>query len=419
MQQVISNENIAKINRIFDIHTGFIKCIKNEDIAGFLFCLVDLEVNPAGNNNEAIFIASGTENMEIFKTLLREPSVDPSARNNDPLQVAILRGRYEKVKELLKDKRVQADTTSKGQSPIMIAITLEKMKAVELMVESGKVQLNPSYVSYALALGNIQMANYLVKSGCDQNGKDGCSILIAAAQKTIIMMKWLLACEKVDPSAFENKPLKIAIKNGNIEMVKLITQDRRFKKEYSNEIMKKLEKYQNDEIFKIIVKAFDLNEREIRQYSVRLGNDIQKEKQQIDPLELNRGIRSGKSQPIEKLLEILEKKKEKSKKVVMTKKEMLETIEKKVIEEITRKEIYGYGLNDPLPNGFSNGENSSSDEEKEEFPMNLGLKKIILDQEEKESEETMKKVNEKLRESWKDIMYNLQETKESTMEEVE
>ena len=68
--------------------------------------LDDYNVDPAGNNNYAIIIASVKNCLSIVKLLLKCNNVDPSVHDNEPIKIASIFRYIDIVKLLLQDPRV-------------------------------------------------------------------------------------------------------------------------------------------------------------------------------------------------------------------------------------------------------------------------------------------------------------------------
>lgn len=63
-------------------------------------------IDPALNDNEAIKLAAGNDNVEILKMLLKDPRVDPTANDNEALRIKRQYNRHENLEMMLADQRV-------------------------------------------------------------------------------------------------------------------------------------------------------------------------------------------------------------------------------------------------------------------------------------------------------------------------
>ena len=89
----------------------FIGALDNDDvkkatyIAKFFTDNEQLYVDMTYQNNSALIMACEKNNVEMVKIILQDPNVNPIARYNTPLSVAITGKRWDIVKLLLSDKR--------------------------------------------------------------------------------------------------------------------------------------------------------------------------------------------------------------------------------------------------------------------------------------------------------------------------
>ena len=84
----------------------FIKTIRKNDINLVKTLLTDPRVDPAAGNNYAIKVASDYGHTEVVRLLLNDPRVNPAADNNFAIRWASENGQMNVVKLLLTDKRV-------------------------------------------------------------------------------------------------------------------------------------------------------------------------------------------------------------------------------------------------------------------------------------------------------------------------
>jgi len=78
----------------------------NADVVHLL--LHDPTIDPSANNNDAIKVASRVGHTNVVKVLLADPRVDPSADSNEAIYGASRNGNIEIVKLLLADHRVDS-----------------------------------------------------------------------------------------------------------------------------------------------------------------------------------------------------------------------------------------------------------------------------------------------------------------------
>jgi hypothetical protein len=118
--------------------------------------LKDPKINPGARDNEAFIQACcfGTSkasfaSVEIVKLLLKDPRVDPSARNNEAFIVACYYyGRIEIVKILLNDHRV--DPSANDNQAIILACYYGYLEIVKLLLSDSRVNLHVAQYNQAL-----------------------------------------------------------------------------------------------------------------------------------------------------------------------------------------------------------------------------------------------------------------------------
>lgn len=76
------------------------------DVAAVQQMLLNSEVDPGANDDEAIRFACANGYRNIVEVLLGDSNVDPAVRNNEPLRLAVAHGHEEIVELLVADERV-------------------------------------------------------------------------------------------------------------------------------------------------------------------------------------------------------------------------------------------------------------------------------------------------------------------------
>lgn len=98
-------------------YLSYIDCVSDPDVKEAL-----KDNDPARHNNKAIIWFArkpSNDHLGLFNTLLKDPRVDPSVNNNEPIRWAMLRGKVDMVKSLLEDPRV--DPTAHDNNGIIWA----------------------------------------------------------------------------------------------------------------------------------------------------------------------------------------------------------------------------------------------------------------------------------------------------------
>lgn len=161
----LSIEHADIIKRMFNVHEGLLKSIRDYDVGAFRFALIDLKANPAKNDNEAMILACAEGCTALVMFLLKEPRVDPSAQDNKALHAAAGKGKLDIVKELLKSGRLEANEKI-SMDPLTAAIN---NKHVDVMVEimtNGKAffKRDPSHIRVACDVECEEALDILIKA---------------------------------------------------------------------------------------------------------------------------------------------------------------------------------------------------------------------------------------------------------------
>jgi len=191
-------QDIANIANIFlEDDKSFVVTLANAALFGDLevvnMLLGDDSVDPCEYDNEALKCASFNGQIEILNRLLEDGRVDPSFSDNEVLRIASMEGHVIIVDRLLKDYRVKPT-----ENAIINAILRGHLDVLNRLLEDERVEV------YMLNSGLIEVL---------ENGN-------------LDILNRLLEDERVDPSSNNNYALRYAIMNDNIEIVKLLLDNR-------------------------------------------------------------------------------------------------------------------------------------------------------------------------------------------------
>jgi ankyrin repeat protein len=181
----------------------FINECKNGNFTEVERLLKDPRVDPSARDNESIKHASvcmyGRHRLEVVKLLLKDPRVDPSADDNWSIRIVCMYGGLEVFSLLLKDPRV--DPSADDNTPIRWASSNGHLEIVRILLKDSRV--DPS-----------ARDNYAIK-GASVNGHDE-------------VISLLLKDPRVDPSAEDNWSIRKVSKNGGyLELIELLLKDSR------------------------------------------------------------------------------------------------------------------------------------------------------------------------------------------------
>ncbi len=175
----------------FDVVRDGNKALVSAAISGNMeivdLLIADSRVDPSANNNEAFIKASLFGRLEIVKILLKDPRVDPSANNNKALMDTL---NPEIVKLLLNDPRV--DPSANNNKAIIDALN---PKIVKLLLNDPRVDpsaTNNKAIKDAMWFGRLEKALLLKDPRVDPSVNYGWDIITVLKEGNLEMMKLLL-----------------------------------------------------------------------------------------------------------------------------------------------------------------------------------------------------------------------------------
>ncbi|KAI9340520.1 ankyrin repeat-containing domain protein [Obelidium mucronatum] len=186
-------------------------------------------IDPSAKQNEPIRVACKNGFSQIVDMLLNDPRTDPSCQSQTCLKSALKNGFWDVVRELLSHGDV--DPTVNGQAAIRGACEFGLVEVVEVLLRHQEVDpgvLNDFPVRIASERGfegvvRLLVGHESVDPGCNGNFP----IRIAAANGHLEVVRVLLGSKNVDPTADNQLAIKSAAANGHLEVVKLLLRDHR------------------------------------------------------------------------------------------------------------------------------------------------------------------------------------------------
>ncbi|PRP75204.1 centrosomal protein [Planoprotostelium fungivorum] len=184
-----------------DVVDGFTDWLTEDDLLlAVRDCMVDSVrflltcggLDPSVRNNKPIQMACQDGFIEIVRLLLSDPRVDPSVKDNEALREAASEGHDEVVRLLMADPRVDP---SANDNKVIRGAQFGSYEVVKLLLEDSRV--DPS--------ANHQQA-----------------IKRASRSGSTKVVRLLLSDPRVDPSADDNEAIIVAASNGYTEVVQLL-----------------------------------------------------------------------------------------------------------------------------------------------------------------------------------------------------
>jgi len=187
--------------------------------------LADGRVDPSAEDNYAICWASEGGHYGVVKLLLTDCRVDPSTRVNSAIRFAAENGHYGVVKLLLTDYRV--DASAGNNDAIRLASANGQYDVVKLLLTNDGVDPsaeNNDAIRSASANGHYNIVKLLLT---DNRVDPGTALCSAASHGYYETVKLLLTDGRVDPSACNNLAIHYAAAYGHYDVVKLLLTDKR------------------------------------------------------------------------------------------------------------------------------------------------------------------------------------------------
>ena len=199
--------------------------------------LKDPTVDPSANNNEAISWASKNGHVEIVQMLLDDARVDATDKNwnhsdfpYDAVEMACMEGHFEVVALLLSDPKIKKNA---GYTQCLVrAATNGHADIVSLLLANNVIDPSKTAIHHASVGGHADVVRVLLaESTLDPADFAGIAIKFSARDGHEDVVRVLLADPRVDPtvgdSVGSNAALRLAIENGREGVVELLLADPR------------------------------------------------------------------------------------------------------------------------------------------------------------------------------------------------
>ncbi|ORY45086.1 hypothetical protein BCR33DRAFT_716428 [Rhizoclosmatium globosum] len=202
-------------------------------------CLVDLllrdgRCDPAKQNNQALLVASQTNNEVVVSMLLKDPRVDPMDGECAALREAARNGLLEVVQILLADPRVDPgsfDNIVLRNALELIDEDLAGYTVLKLLLQDSRVDptsRNSEVVRNMVRGGHLKSVALLLKDGrADPSAMENAALKLAIDGIDVEMLRVLLSDDRVDPLGGQVSAVETALTSGNVEMIQAIMADRR------------------------------------------------------------------------------------------------------------------------------------------------------------------------------------------------
>ncbi|MEM3858015.1 MAG: ankyrin repeat domain-containing protein [Candidatus Micrarchaeaceae archaeon] len=220
--------------------------------------LLNYNINPASNDQQALISASKNGHIDVVKLLLSLPEIDPSKQDQSALNMASIYGHYDVVKILLSDKRINPVyqnciallyACQYGHKNIVELFVLEnlvsdkqcfnnclttalrskKYNIVDLLVDKVDVESLNEGIKISCLNGSYETTELLMSYGADPSVDNNFCIICASEYRYTNIVYLLLKDSRVDPSDKNYSALKHAILNNDYNTIDMLISDKRIK----------------------------------------------------------------------------------------------------------------------------------------------------------------------------------------------
>lgn len=150
------------------------------------------------DNFDSIRWAARRGHLAVVDRLLQDERVDPSARDNNAIQLAAYNGHVAVVERLLQDERV--DPSADNNDAVRLAAVYGHLAVVERLLQDARV---------------------------DPLADDNYAVRLSAQNGHLAVVDRLLQDKRVDPSACNNYAVRWASYNGHLAVVDRLLEDSR------------------------------------------------------------------------------------------------------------------------------------------------------------------------------------------------
>lgn len=166
-------------------------------------------------------------------TLLEDPSVDPSRKDNKPLMLALSQDQVSElvIKKILDDPRVNPAARD-NLALVLASQAKQNFRVFKLLFSQPAVRNGDLFRSLATACqnGNELVVRFLLsQSDVDPSEKESYSLWIACKEGKTDVVKTLLTefPDRIDPAALDNQALAFAVEEVYLDIVKILLKDDR------------------------------------------------------------------------------------------------------------------------------------------------------------------------------------------------
>ncbi len=192
------------------------------------FYSILIKSDPSKSNwlSNALFSAAKNGNNLAIKVLLTDQRADPSIDDNSAIRKASENGHTEIVKLLLADPYPYILIVANQAASVDDHTYFEQLLVADKRVDPSSK--NNKAIRMASKNGNIEVVKLLLADQrVDPSDPNNEAIRWASDGGHLEVVKLLLADQRVDPSDMNNDAIRMASKNGNTEVVKLLLADQR------------------------------------------------------------------------------------------------------------------------------------------------------------------------------------------------
>jgi len=238
--KLLLNDNRVDINKADNYgFTPFWNACENghAEIVRLLLNDKRVDINKSGKYDDdddcgaLFFVACRNGHTDTVKLLLNDQRIDINKAHSGatPFWIACREARIEIVKLLLNDQRIDINRTSiDGETPFFVACQTEQIEIVKLLLSDERVDINKADYdgktpfSIACTFGKTEVVKLLLNDqrvDLNKANYDGETPLCGACLNACVMT--------FDHGWIEDTPLHVACQNVDIEVLKLLLNDKR------------------------------------------------------------------------------------------------------------------------------------------------------------------------------------------------
>lgn len=179
--------------------------------------------------NLAFCCALKNGHLEIARTLLNDPSFDPTIHHHEPLSLAAANGHHDIVKALLAMRKV--NPAAKNNDALRLAAQNNHPEIVETLLQEKRVNplIDNSFILFwAAEKGHSQVINKLLQDKrVNPSVNNNYAFRLAAENGHLALVKHLLQDKRINPADQLDQAFRLAAQKGHLQIITELLQDER------------------------------------------------------------------------------------------------------------------------------------------------------------------------------------------------